>query len=139
MIGGRCFRSVDFISKAPPKLIAIDEETDHKVVHACRFGKANGAAHEPLDPGPQVDMFALDGLRVLFPDHVLLRGEMPLVGTPLISINWLQVLGTTETPDIDQGVRHQFHPVVTLLDVLEPEEQPLEFVLPRKRPLDALP
>ncbi len=54
-------------------------------------------------------------------------------------INWLQVLGTTETPDIDQGVRHQFHPVVTLLDVLETEEQPLEFVLPRKRPLDSLP
>jgi hypothetical protein len=53
--------------------------------------------------------------------------------------NWLQVLGTTETPDIDQGVRHQFHPVVTLLDVLETEKQPLEFVLPRKRPLDALP
>ena len=53
--------------------------------------------------------------------------------------NWLQVLGTTETPDIDQGVRHQFHPVVTLLDVLETEEQPLEFVLPRKRPLDSLP
>src|SRR5713101_3767655 len=33
---------------------------------------------------------------------------------------------------IDQGVRHQFHPVVTLLDVLETEQQPLEFVLPSK-------
>ena len=53
--------------------------------------------------------------------------------------NWLQVLGTTETPQIDQGVGYQFHPVVALLDGLEPEEQPLEFVLPRKRPLDALP
>jgi hypothetical protein len=40
--------------------------------------------------------------------------------------NWLQVLGTTETPQIDQGVRHQFHPVVALLDVLEPEQQPLK-------------
>ena len=56
-----------------------------------------------------------------------------------IPFNWLQVLGTTETPHIDQGVRHQFHPVVTLLDVLETEKQALEFVLPRKRPLDALP
>jgi hypothetical protein len=54
-------------------------------------------------------------------------------------IKWLQVLGTTETPHIDQGVRHKFHPVVALLDVLETEEQPLEFVLPCKRPLDALP
>jgi hypothetical protein len=53
--------------------------------------------------------------------------------------NWLQVLGTTETPHIDQGVRQQFHPVVALLDVLETEQQPFEFVLPRKRPLDALP
>ena len=54
-------------------------------------------------------------------------------------INWLQVLGTTETPQIDQGVRHQFHPVVALLDVLETQQQPLAFVLPRKRPLDTLP
>lgn len=23
-------------------------------------------------------------------------------------MNWLQVLGSTETPQIDQGVRHQF-------------------------------
>jgi hypothetical protein len=57
----------------------------------------------------------------------------------LLTINWLQVLGTTETPHIDQGVRHQFHPVVALLEVLETEEQPLEFILPRKRPLDSLP
>ena len=55
------------------------------------------------------------------------------------AVNWLQVLGTTEPPHIDQGVRHQFHPVVALLDVLETEQQPCEFVLPRKRPLDALP
>ena len=57
----------------------------------------------------------------------------------ILTINWLQVLDTTETPHIDQGIRHQFHPVVALLDVLETEQQPLEFVLPRKRPLDALP
>jgi hypothetical protein len=54
-------------------------------------------------------------------------------------MNWLRVLGTTETPQIDQGVRHQFHPVVALLDVLETEQPPLEFVLPCKRPLYSLP
>jgi hypothetical protein len=53
--------------------------------------------------------------------------------------NWLRVLGTTETPQIDQGVRHQFHPIVALLNVLEPEQQPLKFVLPGKRPLDTIP
>jgi hypothetical protein len=42
-------------------------------------------------------------------------------------------------PQINQGVGHQFHPVVALLDVLETEEQPFEFVLPRKRPLDSIP
>ena len=54
-------------------------------------------------------------------------------------VNWLQVLGTTETPHIDQRIGHQLHPVVALLDVLEPEQQPLALVLPCTRPLDALP
>ena len=39
-----------------------------------------------------------------------------------MGINWLQVLGTTETPQIDQSVRHQFHSVMALLDMLETEE-----------------
>jgi len=39
-----------------------------------------------------------------------------------IYMNWLRVLGTTETPHIDQGVRHQLHPIMALLDVLEPEQ-----------------
>ena len=62
--------------------------------------------------------------------------EPPVITLP---IKWLRVLGTTEMPHIDQRIRHQFHPVVALLDVLETEQQPLEFVLPRKGPLDALP
>jgi hypothetical protein len=53
-----------------------------------------------------------------------------------ISINWLQVLGTTETPHIDQGVRQQFHPIVALLDVFKTKKHALEFILPRKRPSD---
>ena len=53
--------------------------------------------------------------------------------------SYLEVLGTAETPQIDQGVGHQFHRVVALLDVLEPQQQPLEFVLPRKRALHPIP
>ena len=34
-----------------PKLVAIDEEADHQIVHRRRFGKANRATHKPLDPG----------------------------------------------------------------------------------------
>src|SRR6266436_8084262 len=50
--------------------------------------------------------------------------------------NWLRVLGTTECPQIDQSVRQQLHPIVSLLNVLKTQEQPLEFVLPRKGSLD---
>jgi len=42
-------------------------------------------------------------------------------------------------PHIDQGVGHQLHAVVALLDVLEPQQQALEFVLPRERPLHPIP
>jgi len=48
----RCFRSVDPLSEESSTLITIDEEPDHEIVHRRRFGKTNGAAHEPLDPCP---------------------------------------------------------------------------------------
>jgi hypothetical protein len=35
------------------------------MVHVCRFRKANRAAYEPLDPCPQIDMFARNFPRVL--------------------------------------------------------------------------
>ena len=38
--GGRCFRAVDAMSDEEPKLIAIDEEANHQIVHGDRFGKA---------------------------------------------------------------------------------------------------
>jgi len=83
---GRCFRAVDSISDEEPKFIAIDEEAKHQIVHSRRFGKANGATYEPFDPGAQIDVLAFDPLRVLFADYVLLRGDMPLVGTPPIRV-----------------------------------------------------
>src|SRR5882724_1345472 len=74
------------MSEGSPKLIAIDEKADHQVVHGYRFGKTNRAAYEPLDPGPQINVFALDGLRVLFTDDVLLRDDMPLIRPPSIGV-----------------------------------------------------
>ncbi len=74
------------MSEESPKLIAIDEETNHQIVHGCRLGKANRATYEPLDPSPEIDVFALDGLRVLFTDDVLLRNEMALVCPPTIGV-----------------------------------------------------
>jgi len=55
-------------------------------VHGCRFGKANGAPYEPRDPGPQVEVCALDFLRVLFTHVMLLWGDVPLVCAPPISV-----------------------------------------------------
>ena len=78
--------AVDSMSEGPPKLIAIDEEADHQIVHGYRFGKAKRAAYEPLDPGPQIDVFALDGLRVLFTDDVRLGDDMPLIRPPAIGV-----------------------------------------------------
>ena len=51
--------------------------------------------------------------------------------------NWLQVLETAERSQVNQRIRQQLHPVVSLLDVFKAEEQSFEFVLPRKGPLDA--
>jgi hypothetical protein len=50
--------------------------------------------------------------------------------------NWLRVLGTAELPHIDQGVRQQFHAKVSLLNMFKPQQQPFEFILPRKGPID---
>ena len=55
------------------------------------------------------------------------------VGFPL---NWLRVLGTAELPHIDQGVRQQFHAKMPLLQVFKTKQHPLEFILPRKGPID---
>src|SRR5690349_23739866 len=58
----RCFRAVEAMSDGPSKLIAIDEQPDHQVVHALCLGKTDRPADQPLDPRAQGDMLALDFL-----------------------------------------------------------------------------
>jgi len=53
-----------------------------------------------------------------------------------LPINWLRVLDTAERSQIDQGICHQLHPIMSLLDAFKSEQQPLELVFPRKGPLD---
>jgi hypothetical protein len=72
------------VSDGHSKLISIDKETNHQVVHAFRLGKADRPAYQPLDPRAQVDVLALDLLGVCLPNRVLLGLHMPLVGTPAI-------------------------------------------------------
>ena len=42
------------LSDGSPKLIPIDEQPDHQIVHLFRLGKAPGATHEPLHPRPEI-------------------------------------------------------------------------------------
>ena len=74
------------MSDEEPKLIAIDEEANHQIVHGDRFGKTYGAAHQPFDPGPQVDVLAFDFLRIRLANVMLLWGDMPLVRPPSIGV-----------------------------------------------------
>jgi len=40
------------LSDGSSKRIPIDEQPNHQIVHLFRLGKANGATHQPLNPGP---------------------------------------------------------------------------------------
>src|SRR5215831_14561599 len=83
---GRCLTGVDSSSKGLSKFVAIDEESHHEIVHVLRLGEAQCAADEALDPGPQIDMFALNFLCVLLAYLMLLSIEMPLVGSPAVGV-----------------------------------------------------
>jgi hypothetical protein len=81
---GRCLTGVDSRSKRPSKFISVDEQPNHEIVHVLRLGEAQRAAYQALDPGPQLDMFALNFLGVFLADLMLLGIEMPLIGPPTI-------------------------------------------------------
>jgi hypothetical protein len=69
--------------------------------------------------------------------HPAARVIIPPRSTAILSDSWLQVSGTAERPQIDQGIGHQFHAVVPLLFELKAQQQPLEFVFPREGPFHA--
>jgi hypothetical protein len=55
-------------------------------MHALRLGETQRATHESFEPRPQIEVFALDFLRVLLAHLMLLGVEMPLVGPPPVGI-----------------------------------------------------
>jgi len=67
-----------------PKLIAIDAQPNHQGVPRLCLRKADRPAYQPLDPGPHIDVLALDLLGVCLPHRVLLGLYMPLVGPPAV-------------------------------------------------------
>ena len=72
------------MSEGHSKLIAIDEEANHQIVHGRRLGKADRPAHQPLDPRAQINVLPLNLLCVFLPHRVLLCLHMPFVGTPAV-------------------------------------------------------
>jgi hypothetical protein len=55
----------------------------------------------------------------------------------IFSHKWLRVSDTAERSQVDQRVPQQLHPIVPLLEAFKAEQQALELVFPRKRPLAA--
>src|SRR5271167_2137334 len=53
----------------------------------------------------------------------------------IMARSWLRVSGTTKMPQIDHGVGHQLHTVMSLLFELKAQQQPLELIFPREGPL----
>ena len=64
----------------------IDEQPNDQIVHALRLGKTDCAAYQPFDPGPQIDVFALDFLRIVLVNPMLYGVDVPLVSPPPICV-----------------------------------------------------
>ena len=74
------------ISDASPEPIAIDEDTDHRIMQDRRFEIVNRAVHETLNLSPEIHVFALNGLYVPFANGALHRNTTALVGTSPIHL-----------------------------------------------------
>jgi hypothetical protein len=114
----------------------------------CAWTRWGGGALAPAEiPGQVRQPLILHAQRRQFAEMILPVGQAAFgIVARLVTeqgpgkrVNWLRVLGTAELPQIDQGVRQQFHAKMSLLHVFKPQQQPLEFVLPRKGPIDTRP
>ena len=62
-------------------------------MHVFRLREAQRPTYEPLDVGPQIEVFALDFLGVLLAHLRLLGIEMPLGGSPAVGYNLVRPNG----------------------------------------------
>jgi hypothetical protein len=100
---GRCSKGVDRVFDGSSKLLAIAEETNHQIMHRRRCGKAHRATHQTLDPDPQMNVLALDFLRMLLVNLMLLWVDMLRVSPPSIGV-------TPSTPARYRACRAQAGP-----------------------------
>src|SRR5215813_14214790 len=98
----RMFHMCWALSDGSSKLIPINEQPNHQIVHLFRLGKAQRATHEPLHPGPEIDVLALDFLRVLLAYVMLLWVDMPLVGTPAVRVKLRDAKGLQELLQLEE-------------------------------------
>ena len=55
-------------------------------MHVVRLGETDRAAHQPLDPGPKINVFALNFLGVVLAHLMLVGIDVPLVADYDIAI-----------------------------------------------------
>ena len=91
-------------SDGSSKFIPIDEQPNHQIVHAFRLGKAQRATNQPLDPGPEIDVLALDFLRVLLAYVMRLSIEMPLIGSPAVGVILCDAKGLEQAFKLEENV-----------------------------------
>jgi hypothetical protein len=101
---GRCLIGVDPRSQGSSKFISVNEESDHEIVHVLSLGEAQRAADEALDPGPEIDVLALDLLGMLLPYGVLRRIKMPLVSAPAIRVKFGDAKGLQQRLELHEDV-----------------------------------
>ena len=80
-----------------PKLVTIDEEANHQIVHAFRLRITGCATYQTLDPGPEIDVPALNFLCILLPHVMRLCIEMPLVGASPVRVKLRDAKGLQES------------------------------------------
>src|SRR5215470_18948434 len=90
------------LSDGSSKLIPINEQPNHQIVHLFRLGKAQRATHEPLHPGPEIEVLALDFLRVLLAYVMLFWIDMPLVGAPAVRVKLRDAKGLQELLQLEE-------------------------------------
>jgi hypothetical protein len=78
-----------------PKFVPIDEQLDDDIMHLNRLGETDRLACQPLDPGSQCEMLALNLLCVSFARLVLMGIDMTHVRAPIVRViahdaKWLQ-------------------------------------------------
>src|SRR5215813_4925103 len=91
---GRDTGRAPLVSAARPRLSSKGEPSlrGKKVFHMCWPLSDGSSKFQPLDPGPEIAVLALDFLRVLLAYVMLLGSEMPLIGPPAVGV----ILGDAE-------------------------------------------